>query len=74
MIAFNLVSSAAKTLVAAPAESKKADKILIPMLFITVILQSTWQQKQAQKRMGTTFNGAILQSQMMISRSSHKKI
>ncbi|MDR9807241.1 hypothetical protein [Rhizobium hidalgonense] len=51
-----------------------ADKMLIPMLFIAVILQIDRQPKAAQRPMATTFNGAILQSQMMISRRSQKKI
>jgi Na+-transporting NADH:ubiquinone oxidoreductase subunit NqrC len=52
VIAFNLVSSAAKTLVAAQAESKTADKILIPTLFITIILQIEMATKTSAKAHG----------------------
>ncbi|WP_245441720.1 hypothetical protein [Rhizobium leguminosarum] len=52
VIAFNRVSSAAKPLVAVQAESKTADKIFIPTLFITVILQINRAAKPAQSAWG----------------------
>ncbi|WP_244471292.1 hypothetical protein [Rhizobium ecuadorense] len=52
MTAFTVVSSAAKPLAEAQAESKTADKILIPTLFITIILQIDRAAKPAQSAWG----------------------